>query len=582
MGEPRIVTVPFTQAASAELSARGGKFVNWPVVYVLDGTREVYVGETLSASKRLRQHVDSRSKQGVTRARVVLDETFNKSACLDLESRLIRLFAGDGSLSVLNGNDGITDADYYRRAEYQPAFDAVFEQLRDAGLFTRSVAEIENSDLFKLSPFKALNPEQAIAVEDIVEGLVDDMTTGETSTIVVQGEPGTGKTIVGIYLVKLLRDIASGMTIEDNDGEAMFSEFFVEDVHRLLSGMCIGLVVPQQSLRESVRRVFAKTPALDRAMVLSPFDVGKAARRGDEGAPPFDVLVVDEAHRLNHRANQPSGPLNAEFASINERLFGTDDNRWTQLDWIRAQSRHQVFLVDVGQRVRPADLPVSTLAKLVEDARSVRRRYSLTSQMRVAGGGDYIAYVRQMLGDGPPPPEVPVFDGYELGLFDSFPAMLARVRERNDEDGLSRLVAGFAWPWVSRKDPEMTDIVIDGVGLPWNRTQTDWISSPSSLDEVGSIHTVQGYDLNYAGVIIGPDLRLDPRTGRIAFNRARYFDKKGMENNRRLGIVYSDADMLEFVRNVYSVLLTRGMRGTFVYVCDDALRERLSRFLPRA
>ena len=114
----------------------------------------------------------------------------------------------------------------------------------------------------------------------------------------------------------------------------------------------------------------------------------------------------------------------------------------------------------------------------------------------------------------------------------------------------------------------------------WNRTQTDWINSPTSIDEVGSIHTVQGYDLNYAGVIIGNDLRFDPAIQKIRFSRDDYFDKKGLENNRMLGITYSDEEILEFVKNIYRVLMTRGIKGTYVYICDPELREYFKRYLP--
>jgi DUF2075 family protein len=86
---------------------------------------------------------------------------------------------------------------------------------------------------------------------------------------------------------------------------------------------------------------------------------------------------------------------------------------------------------------------------------------------------------------------------------------------------------------------------------------------------------VQGNDLNYAGVIIGNDLRYDPIRGRLFFDRASYFDTKGKENNPRLGVVYTDDDLLTFVTNIYGVLLTRGMLGTYVYVRDPALREHL-------
>jgi len=132
---------------------------------------------------------------------------------------------------------------------------------------------------------------------------------------------------------------------------------------------------------------------------------------------------------------------------------------------------------------------------------------------------------------------------------------------------------------VSKKDPTAADIEIDGVSLRWNGTTKDWISSKNALEEVGSIHTVQGYDLNYAGVIIGGDLRYDAATGQMLVDRSSYFDVKGVENNKQLGRRYTDAEVRQFVLNIYGVLLTRGIRGTYVYVVDPALREYLTPFL---
>ena len=97
---------------------------------------------------------------------------------------------------------------------------------------------------------------------------------------------------------------------------------------------------------------------------------------------------------------------------------------------------------------------------------------------------------------------------------------------------------------------------------------------------MGSIHTTQGYDLNYAGVIIGPDLRYDPIRRRMRVNRDSYFDTKGKANNKMLGVSYDDDDLLGYIRNIYAVLLTRGIRGTYVYVCDRDLREHLRQFIP--
>lgn len=544
---------------------------NWPVVYTLDGSGQIYVGESLNVAMRFRQHLESPGKSALTRARVVIDDTFNKSACLDLESFLIRLFAGDGRYTVINGNEGITDADYYRRDAYRATFREVFDALRERGLFTQGIAEIENSDLFKLSPFKALSEDQLAVVVDIVEGLFEDVDRGTASRIVIQGSPGTGKTIVAIFLIKLLRDIQSFDPARPRPEMSAFDEFFTEGASHALDAFRVGLVVPQQSLRTSIKKVFAKTPGLDAGMVISAFDVG-----ADPGH--FDLLVVDEAHRLTQRASQGSGPRNKQYAEITATLFGSDDRTKTQLDWIMAKSTHQLFLLDRDQSVRPADLPGHVIDALVDGAGEKGRRYRLSAQHRVRAGTDYVGYVRGVLAGVPMEPRD--FGEYDLRFYDDFGAMRRAILDRDAEHGLARLVAGYAWEWVSQKDRDAYDITIDGERMRWNTRPVDWVNSATSLDEMGSIHTIQGYDLNVAGVVIGRDLRYDRDARRIRFDRAQYRDRNGKANNNQLGLTYSDDQLLEYVRNIYTVLLTRGIRGTYVYVCDPELREYLRPFFP--
>lgn len=537
---------------------------NWPVVYTLNDNAELYVGETLNGAARMRQHLATDSKQHLKQVQVILDETFNKSVCLDLESFLIRLFAGDGKFKILNGNDGITDADYFDRPNYQESFKQIFEDLRQLGYFTRSIPQIENSDLFKLSPFKALTPDQAAAVEDILEGLFADIESEATNTIVVQGEPGTGKTILAIYLIKLLSDVKNLKEGEQLDHDSMFSDFYQPGHKELLKNFRIGLVVPQQSLRRSIQSVFKSVPALDPAMVLTPFDVGESPEK-------FDLLIVDEAHRLSRLAAQAMGTLTKQFRDINARLFGSSGADNSQLDWIKHQSKYQLFLVDADQAVRPADLPEEELTTLKSEARETKRLYRLATQMRVRAGSDYVGFGKELLKGKVPSPRD--FGPYDLRLFEDFDAMHAAIFDREAEFGLSRLVAGYAWEWKSRKDKAAYDIELGSHKMRWNTTAVDWINSKNSLNEVGSIHTVQGYDLNYAGVIIGKDLVFDPSTWETTFNRVRYFDTRGKANNNILGIKFSDDDILNYIRNIYSVLLTRGIRGTYIFVEDPALRE---------
>ena len=585
-----IRSLPFNESAIEGWAPADRRHANWPVVYVLDdgtGARvgpsqdpSVYVGETGNAVVRLKQHLSSPVRGRLAQARVVLDARFNKSVCLDLESFLIRMFAGDGSYEVLNRNDGIVDRDYYDRLNYRTTFEEIFEALRRDGLFSKTIPEIENSDLFKLSPFKALTDEQTQAVLAIVEGLLSDLEAGQPRTTVIQGDPGTGKTIVAIYLLKLLVDIAKSDADAAHDEDTVFTDFFQPGYPELLAGLRFGLVIPQQSLRQSVKRVFAKTPGLHAGMILTPYQVA-------EDPEDYDLLVVDETHRLNQRANQASGPMNKKFKDITVDLFGWDDLSKTQIDWIKKKSRHQIFLLDSAQSVRPADLPPRILEDLVLEAKASESYLTLLSQLRVRGGADYVAYVRSLLDPSVPVHESGIqrqdgFPNYDLQLFDDLDRMRQAIAAQDKTHGLSRLVAGYAWEWKSKRDPAAFDIEIDDVQLRWNSTATDWIASKGSEEEVGSIHTVQGYDLNYAGVIIGPDLRFDTSEHRLTFDRTSYADKKGMENNPTLGKVYSDDDLLRWVTNIYTVLLTRGIRGTYVYVCDPGLRAYLAQYLPKA
>ncbi|KAJ7035292.1 hypothetical protein C8F04DRAFT_955186 [Mycena alexandri] len=583
--ESEIVRLDFSRAAVAAWAFEDERHTSWPVVHLLDDGRDaahrpnklidVYVGESLNAVGRMRQHLDTPAKQHLKSIRVILDETFNKSVCLDLESYLIRMLAGDGAYRVLNRNDGITESNYYQRDIYRERFRDIWEQLARDGVFTRSIPEIENSDLFKLSPFKALTEDQANSVEEIVKGLTANVARGVGSTTVIHGDPGTGKTVVAIYMMKLLIDLRTSTSLDNLDHDSRFAEFFTEDNRALLQGLRIGLVVPQQSLRDSIQKVFRKTPGLDPSMVMTPFEVGEADGQ-------FGLLVVDETHRLNQRASQPSGVLNRKFPAITRALFGADDTSKTQLDWIRAKSRHQIFLLDAAQSVRPADLPADLLSTLVAESRAAERYFQLQTQMRIQAGSDFVSYIRGIL-DPNPGAERPArrdFGAYDLRMFDDVAAMRAAIFRRNAEAGHARMVAGYAWAWNSKGNPAAFDIVIGATRLRWNSTAKDWIASANSLEEVGSIHTVQGYDLNYVGVIIGPDLRYNPEQRRLRVSRASYFDKKGKENNPVLGRTYDDDDLLCFITQIYAVLMTRGIRGTYVYACDPGLREYLRDFFP--
>ena len=545
--------------------------INWPVVYTISNDNEIYVGETLNATSRLHQHLASSSKSGLRHVQIILNSKFNKSVCLDLESHLIKYFAADGTHKVLNANAGITDANYFDRESYRASFDDLFQMLVDDGLLSRPVPEIVNSNLFKFSPFKSLTNEQAVVVSGIVEHLLAAIKGEGSQQVIVQGDPGTGKTIVAIYLIKLLRDIANLSVEELAESDSVFSDLFTGDNASFVRSLKIGIVVPQQALRKTLRDVFKLTPGLHQSMVLSPFDVA-------DHVDMFDLLLVDEAHRLGQRANQSSPMQNKKFSALNMKLFGEDSTSITQLDWVRKKSRLQVLLLDPAQSIKPADLPLATTREMIESAKAAGSHFRLYKQMRVMGGDAYLDFVRELFHASPMNPTG--LENYDLRFFEDFAEMRTEISKLDAELGLCRLLAGFAWKWKSKTDPSAVDIEIEGIKLQWNQTQTDWVNSPTSANEVGSIHTIQGYDLNYAGVIIGEDIGFDRAAQKIIFRRKNYFDVKGKEKNTFLNIEYSDDDVLQLVLNIYRVLLTRGILGTFVYVCDPDLRDHLRQYFP--
>ena len=165
------------------------------------------------------------------------------------------------------------------------------------------------------------------------------------------------------------------------------------------------------------------------------------------------------------------------------------------------------------------------------------------------------------------------FSNYEFRLFDSFREMRDRLFEKEEKYGLCRLCTGYGWEWKSKKDKNAADIVLEGIEIQWNSCIVGWLYDETLKEEMGSVYSLHGLDLNFAGVVIGRELYYDEKEKKIKLNKDLYFDntvKRGTSNE----------DILEYLKNVYAVLMTRGIEGTYVYVCDEGLRRYLKQFIP--
>ena len=552
---------------------------NWPVVYVLNHDDEAYVGETVNAARRTEQHLANSAKQKLTEIRIITDKDFNKSVVLDLESYLIKHMGADGKYKLLNGNNGIQDHDYYERSAYEDKFRTIWNKLRKLGVVKNSIEDIENSELYKYSPYKSLGSEQFHAEMEILQALEEYKDDENGCRIIVTGGAGTGKTILAIYLMKLFADI-NGKGIDDPDADDYLDEDLevVYAAERVDGIKKIGIVFPQKSLRTSLKDVFKGIKSLNPAMVLDTTDVVKNYLETGE---KYDLLIVDEAHRLKCR-NKGHLSFYGKFDQCNRDL-GLDKMTGTELDWIYKCSRNQIIFRDDLQTIRPCDIDAADFREITENRYpGTVVRQALSTQWRCLGGNGYIDYLREIMSGTAK--KYRKVENYDFKLYNDVGKMVADIKKLDADLGLCRTAAGYAWEWKTNPKSKkfkgkknLYDIIIGDNKFRWNSTYDNWITSKNAVNEIGCIHTVQGYDLNYLGVIIGEDIKYDPAKHEIYADKNCYFDQQGKSG------VADDPDALrEYLSNIYITLMTRGIRGTYVYVCDPELRKYMAQFIDKA
>lgn len=534
----------------------------WPVVYILSDFKayEAYVGETTDTYARMRTHLKHKTKKKLTSVHLISSERFHKSATLDIESNLIKYLSGDGQFKLLNGNLGLANHNYYQKQEiYWDIFEAVWDKLRAHGIAKHAISHINNSDLFKYSPYKTLTHDQIQGLKEILYCILED----KYENVVIEGGAGTGKTILAVFLFKLLATDQEGLNFSAfREEQTEFSQL-VDKIKAKYPEPKMGLVVPMSSFRNTLKKVFKNIKGLKSSMVIGPADVTKGK---------FDIILVDESHRLRKRNS--IGAYIGAFNNAAERL-GLDPATSNELEWVVMQSSKTILFYDEGQSVKPSDVDQEYFERLKQSRTTAIRQ--LKSQFRVRGGNSYVDFIDGLL-KGALPESTPPFHSrdYEFALFDSIAAFREEIRARDKEVGLARMIAGYSWEWVSKKDEtgELKDIEIEGVRLRWNATASDWINSENAVEEVGCIHTTQGYDLNYAGIIFGREIAYDKAKDEVVILKDYYLDPTGRRAD-------SPEQLKQYILNIYKTVMLRGIKGTYVYAYDDGLREYLSKYIPR-
>ncbi|HQN14306.1 MAG TPA: DUF2075 domain-containing protein, partial [Quisquiliibacterium sp.] len=398
-------------------------------------------------------------------------------------------------------------------------------RIRPSKLLIDSVA-----GLLQGKPEFVLIDDQKVAHESILQA--DARAAQKKQVVIVRGGPGTGKSVIAINLLGAL--IARKRNVRYVSKNA----------------------APRAVYEARLTGTFTKTR-------ISNLFCGSGAFVNDE-ADTYDTLIVDEAHRLNEKSGL-------------YRNLG--DNQVKEL--IRA-ARCTVFFVDDDQRVTLLDIGhTEELRRHAREQGAEITELELASQFRCNGSDGYLAWLDHTLDIRETANPTLDTSEYDFRVFDDPAELHALIELKNKANNRSRVVAGYCWKWPSKKDPAAWDIEMPAFGYRrrWNLDKDGslWIVTPGSVDQVGCIHTCQGLELDYVGVIIGPDLAY--RDGRIVTDATQRASSdqsvKGLKTMLKEDPARARALADAIVKNTYRTLMTRGMKGCYVYCTDAPLAEYL-------
>jgi hypothetical protein len=393
------------------------------------------------------------------------------------------------------------------------------------------------ADILKQRAHFTLLDEQRVAYELVLHAVEQARERNGKTIVVVAGGPGSGKSVIALSLLSELA--RQGYPVLHATGSRSFT----------------------QTLRKYAGRGSTRTRNL-----FKYFNNFMDAQRNS-----IEVLVCDEAHRIRETSVNRYTPK-----QVRERGR-------PQVDELLAVARVPVFLLDEHQVVRPGETgTIDVITRRASELGLDVEIVPLHGQFRCGGSEAYEEWVLDLLGLDGGAPSVWEGDGLvDVRLADSLEEMEAFLAGRQQAGETARMSAGYCWPWSDpRPDGSLVpDVHIGGWSRPWNVKSERgvggapgsafWATDPAGFGQVGCVYTAQGFEYEWSGVIIGPDLVA--RDGRLVTRRE---ESKDPELKKRTAVSEAEADRL--IRNTYKVLLTRGMRGTMIYATDPATREYLA------
>lgn len=540
--------------------------MNFPTVYIHNwqesGDFEVYVGESNDIFKRTRQHYDAASDKSRWQSKllekdaslfIIGHEHFNKSLTLDIENRLMHyMMSVDRVKHVYNLRDN-PQTSYYPMEELDDIFGKIWGGLRKENkeLFP-SESAIKDSAIYKASPLHKLTKEQEKARDLIIQKVSKALENKETRQLIfIDGEAGTGKTVLN---------------------SSTFYELYCQAEENNRNLKCFLLVNHDEQITV-YEQIAEKLGLIEKyGQVVSKPTTFINNHSKDE---PVDIAFVDEAHLLLTQGKQSYRGKNQlndimDRARVTVVMFDENQILTTEQFWeaqILEQYRNQTKLEE-------NHIVLKKQLRMQADPATMDWIDSFTKERRVK--------------------KIPnTFGGYAIKIFANPELLDLEIQRRAQESdsALSRVIATYDWQYSSNHKMEdqvmkYWEVLIGKWHKPWNRELESelskkekrdikglaWAEQPQTINEVGSTFTIQGFDLNYAGVILGPSVKY--RDGKIIFDPTASKNEKAVRNR-----TLSDGTKQKFgetlIQHEVRVLMTRGVNGMYIYACDPELRAAL-------
>lgn len=541
-------------------TSTSGKFLlRYPTVYIINDKKsennfEVYVGETADIRNRTRQHLNADTKvksfwEDFSESKkssmyVIGHELFNKSLTLDIENRLMQYLLSVENISRVHNSRTNQQNEYYTSEMLDEIFSEIWQSLnkKNKSLFPIE-SIIKDSAIFKASPFHKLTQEQINAKEEILTKIKESILLNEDGQlIIVEGEAGSGKTVLmstllyelGKYNLDLDENLDIHLLVNHNEHVSIYSQ-----------------IASKLGIANKKNKIVQKPTSFI---------------NNNSSDEKVDVVIVDEAHLLLTQGKQSYQGEN-------------------HLDDLLARAKVVVIVFDIKQVLTTEQIwEVDKLNEYFDKAKSNSNHVTLRNQMRINSDISTVNWIRNLV-DYQVINSIPKDKlGYDIKIFDTPDELekAIKIKATHTDSGISRMLATFDWKYGT-KPPNNEDfwrVKIGNWSMPWNyqlkanknQASLPWVEQDQTIDEIGSTFTIQGLDLNFAGVIIGPSVKY--RDGKIIFDKSESANKKATQRRTlKDGSKQYFSEML--LKNELNVLLTRGVNGLYIYAVDDQLREAL-------